>query len=284
MDRLSDWYRYVDELSRPARRSSDEEASTEPWRPWMPPPAGDPEEITEIVRPDQVPDLALGLGGRDRPTPLQPAEPRYEDPTLDDELQPIREWDVPSFQAPSFDLSIPLFGQAPVKQAMEPVPAGGAARTAAADSPPRRRAGTAEAGDAAAEDPAGRPAADTRPADTSQADNELLLDAESYRERLALMRGPDVAQNSYKSPFRETREELVQRLLDPPLTLEDAARLLGVCPTTVRRYTNRGHLRHFRTSGNQRRFRLSDVLEFLETRSSEIAADAEADEKKLRGE
>jgi excisionase family DNA binding protein len=64
----------------------------------------------------------------------------------------------------------------------------------------------------------------------------------------------------------ETREQLVSRLLDPQLTLQETALLLGVCPTTVRRYTNRGILKCFRTPGNQRRFRLSDVLEFMERR------------------
>lgn len=75
----------------------------------------------------------------------------------------------------------------------------------------------------------------------------------------------EVAQRSYKQTFRESREELIRRLLDPPMTLEDTARVLGVCPTTVRRYTNRGLLPHYRTNGNQRRFRLSDVLLFLES-------------------
>jgi excisionase family DNA binding protein len=74
----------------------------------------------------------------------------------------------------------------------------------------------------------------------------------------------EVAQNSYKVVFKETREELIQRLFDPPLTLEETARLLGVCPTTIRRYTNKGLLHHYRTPGNQRRFRLSDLLAFLE--------------------
>ena len=74
----------------------------------------------------------------------------------------------------------------------------------------------------------------------------------------------EIPQHSYKK-FKETREELVARLLDPPLTLEETARVLNVCPTTVRRYTNRGALTHFRTAGNQRRFRLSDVLAFLES-------------------
>ncbi len=64
----------------------------------------------------------------------------------------------------------------------------------------------------------------------------------------------------------ETREQLVGRLLDPTLTLQETALLLGVCPTTVRRYTNRGILKCFRTPGNQRRFKLSDVLEFMERR------------------
>jgi excisionase family DNA binding protein len=65
--------------------------------------------------------------------------------------------------------------------------------------------------------------------------------------------------------FGESRHELIERLLDPPLTLEETARLLGVCPTTVRRYTNKGVLSHFRTAGNQRRFRLSDIVAFVES-------------------
>ncbi|HOK52944.1 MAG TPA: helix-turn-helix domain-containing protein [Armatimonadota bacterium] len=76
----------------------------------------------------------------------------------------------------------------------------------------------------------------------------------------------EVAQHSYKQ-FKETREELIARLLDPTLSLEETARILNVCPTTVRRYTNRGVLRHIRTVGNQRRFRLSDVLAFLESQT-----------------
>jgi len=62
---------------------------------------------------------------------------------------------------------------------------------------------------------------------------------------------------------KESRDQLLARLLDPVLTLEEAAQVLNVCPTTVRRYTNKGLLQHYRTSGNQRRFRLSHVLNFL---------------------
>lgn len=67
----------------------------------------------------------------------------------------------------------------------------------------------------------------------------------------------------------ESREELVQRLLDPVLSLEEAATLLDVCSTTVRRYTNRGILRCYRTPGNQRRFRLSEVMDFMERRQTQ---------------
>ena len=75
----------------------------------------------------------------------------------------------------------------------------------------------------------------------------------------------EVARKYYLKGFKETRVQLIERLLDPTLNLENTARLLGVCPTTVRRYTNRGVLPHHRTAGQQRRFRLSDVLAFLET-------------------
>jgi len=74
----------------------------------------------------------------------------------------------------------------------------------------------------------------------------------------------EVAQKYYKRGFDETRQQLIERLLNPTLTLEETARVLGVCPATVRRYTNRGVLPHFRTVGQQRRFRLSDVLTFME--------------------
>lgn len=95
----------------------------------------------------------------------------------------------------------------------------------------------------------------------------------------------EVAQSSYKRPFQEKRAELIARILDPVLSLEDTARLLNVCPTTVRRYTNKGILTHYRKepdrpSANateretrQRRFRLSDILTFLETQQSALADD-----------
>ena len=73
-----------------------------------------------------------------------------------------------------------------------------------------------------------------------------------------------VTANYYRGEFKESREELIERLLDPELSLEETSRLLGVCPATVRRYTNRGWLAHHRTQGGQRRFRLSGLVEFVE--------------------
>ena len=101
---------------------------------------------------------------------------------------------------------------------------------------------------------------------------------------LAEMDADEVAQNSYKRGFRQSRGELLERLLDPPITLEDAARILNVCPTTVRRYTNRGILPHFRTAGNQRRFRLSDVIAFMESQGGRARKDADEDEDSSGGE
>jgi excisionase family DNA binding protein len=73
-----------------------------------------------------------------------------------------------------------------------------------------------------------------------------------------------VTAHYYRGEFKETRQDLIRRLLDPELSLEETSRLLGVCPATVRRYTNRGWLAHHRTSGGQRRFRLSDVVKFVD--------------------
>jgi hypothetical protein len=73
-----------------------------------------------------------------------------------------------------------------------------------------------------------------------------------------------VTANYYRGEFKESRQELIRRLLDPELSLEETSRLLGVCPATVRRYTNRGWLAHHRTKGSQRRFLLSDIVRFVD--------------------
>lgn len=101
---------------------------------------------------------------------------------------------------------------------------------------------------------------------TGDADAELRGAIERLPKSLAFLLGEfddHTTEHSYKGGFRETRRELVRRLLDPELTLEETSRLLGVCPATVRRYTNRGWLDHHRTPGGQRRFRLSAIVGFV---------------------
>jgi excisionase family DNA binding protein len=276
MDSLADWFRYVDEVSRPARRPNDDEPDDAPaWRPWKV--AEDAAPLPEALSADAIPDLVIALGGSPMEA-MHPGTVEYVDPTLHDTLRPIPTFSAPEMKPPTFELRIPRLGEKPVAPpppeeeplAPEPletaptleeiVPSRSEARPAT--SPPRNQ-----------QEP------EAQDVTEAMGGEELGADGQPLRmwDLLSQIRSHDVAQNSYKSPFRETREELVQRLLDPPLTLEEAARLLGVCPTTVRRYTNKGQLRHFRTTGNQRRFRLSDVMEFLESRASEIEADARAD-------
>lgn len=69
-----------------------------------------------------------------------------------------------------------------------------------------------------------------------------------------------------RKPFTESREDLVRRLLDPELTLQEASLILNLSKATLRRYTDQGLLRCTRTAGGQRRFRLSDLLELMESR------------------
>jgi len=47
------------------------------------------------------------------------------------------------------------------------------------------------------------------------------------------------------------------------LTTEDLSRLLQVSKSTIKRWTDEGRLRCFRTPGGHRKFRLSNVLEFV---------------------
>lgn len=114
-----------------------------------------------------------------------------------------------------------------------------------------------------------RHARNVKPADVAAQleDGALWNLVPKHIQTLISLGSEETTQNSYKRSFKETRIDLIQRLLDPTLSLEDTARLLNVCPTTVRRYTNKGLLSHQRTTGDQRRFKLSDVLAFLEAQS-----------------
>jgi excisionase family DNA binding protein len=61
---------------------------------------------------------------------------------------------------------------------------------------------------------------------------------------------------------------LLDRELNRMLTITEAAELVGVSCTSLRRYANEGKIRVYRVgSGKHRRFRKRDVLEYLETNS-----------------
>lgn len=93
---------------------------------------------------------------------------------------------------------------------------------------------------------------------------ELWQSLPKYMDFLGTFFDDSVTAHYYRGNFKESRNDLIQRLLNPELTLEEVSRLLGVCPATVRRYTNRGWLKHHRTKGRQRRFRLAGVVQFVE--------------------
>lgn len=265
---LSDWYRYVDRVSRPAgREGGPSPAPAEPddgWRPWLPQEARE-EERTETVEAPQptgaIPDLASLLANRPLgvslpellpttpPQPAAPAEP-YQDLTVYDELPPLPEYERPALRPPGFEVTVPALEPVPPDPGPSRLEEAPPARTSAAAGPPPE-----------------------------------WLNPHARRELLARLLGerPDAADALAEGGEEngrsrgETREELLERLVDPVLTLEQTALILQVCPTTVRRYTNKKLLAHFRTKGNQRRFRFSDVMEFLQSREAEIRADSLAD-------
>jgi transposase-like protein len=137
-----------------------------------------------------------------------------------------------------------------------------------------------------------KPAASTQPEEplSAIALHRRLFERAQQMFALQAHEHEEAVQGYYKRPFQETRAELIERLFDPELSLEDVARLLNVCPTTVRRYTNLGWLvchrkepEHSQASQKketrQRRFRLSALLAFIETYAEQIAADRIVDNK-----
>lgn len=95
---------------------------------------------------------------------------------------------------------------------------------------------------------------------------DLLREAQPPEQ--ATLFDPAVMARSSMPPVspKKKREDLIEDLLDPVISLEQAATILNVCKTTVRRYTNQGLLECIRTPGNQRRFKLSTILGFVEVK------------------
>jgi excisionase family DNA binding protein len=73
---------------------------------------------------------------------------------------------------------------------------------------------------------------------------------------------PDQVRRYVNVLIRE-RLRILNRILNPELTLYEAAILLRVSRNTLRRLTNDGALQCTRTGGQQRRFKLNDILVYL---------------------
>jgi excisionase family DNA binding protein len=67
----------------------------------------------------------------------------------------------------------------------------------------------------------------------------------------------------YLTVLLRERTRILNRLMNPELTLYEAAILLRVSRNTLRRLTNEGALPCTRTEGKQRRFKLNDILAYL---------------------
>jgi excisionase family DNA binding protein len=246
---LTDWYRYLE------TQYADDEPEPQPSEPVAETPAYD--------SPAASPSSS---------EPLSPAAPKEQTPTVAAAQTPAapapaesRRDALVSIRVPDFAEFVPLIEQevgrkpsaAPAPRA-EPAPTPAPTEPAPASSEPpsdgprlRKRKGRNKR----APETVVPPEAD-----------KLWAKLPQYLRYLAEWTDDDGVTRKYY-PVRgrdESREELIARLTDPVLTLEETARLLGVCPATVRRYTDRGWLRCFRTDGNQRRFRLSDIVAFLE--------------------
>lgn len=117
-----------------------------------------------------------------------------------------------------------------------------------------------------AERPAGVPAMSPAAFDAATRADALRrrLGAGPDQRALPMELGPRSRGRGGRRPITESREEIIRRLLDPELSLHEAAAVLNLSKATVRRYTDHGKLPCLRTEGGQRRFRLSALLVFLD--------------------
>ncbi|GBC92923.1 hypothetical protein HRbin15_01406 [bacterium HR15] len=259
---LSDWYRYLESQFVEGERKAREE----------PPPS--PAASTESEPTSSEPEVSGEAQIADGMTETSQGEARVS-PHLAEEAYAVISIRVPHFLAfvPLLREELGLPPTAVPRHTLEDEPlnepskrvdeASAEPKTAVPESVPTNR-------EQATSEPAAR-LRKHRPKRTPDPEqlippemDEMWAKLPRYLRYLVEWSDDAVTDKYYPTRGRESREELIARLTDPVLTLEEVARLLGVCPATVRRYTNRGWLRHFRTEGNQRRFRLSDIVAFLE--------------------
>lgn len=299
--RLAEWLKYVEEMEKtqgesastleespksqessesqrdaaPQTPQAEASVSSEPLGPHPEPPASPPASGTDPAGvapssfeleepPSQVATAAQAETGPARPA-AQLGQLDLRIPEIEDFLPFLREPQPEISAASPEDVQSTPLVEEPEASA-EAVPA--AAQNQPVSQPERPRPVPSQPAAVPVRTP--RAAVRRAPPPSEKQTGESSAQAElgslpKHIQSLARMTEEEIAQHSYKRSFREERGELLQRLLDPPLSLEDAARILNVCPTTVRRYTNRGALPHFRTVGNQRRFRLSDIIAFMES-------------------
>lgn len=236
---LNDWYRYLEsqfvsqEEATPAEQEPVAEAS-QPHTPSVPPQS----TAAPVVAPPSAPSAV--------PEPLTPAEQKRA---------------IVSIRVPHFAEFVPLLRhemnwQPPQHTELETEPESAPTPSTASEEPPSEGPRLRKRGSRKKRDPEAIVPPDA---------DEVWAKLPQYLRYLAEWTDDSVTRKYYPVRGRdESREELIARLTDPVLTLEETARLLGVCPATVRRYTDRGWLHCFRTEGNQRRFRLSDIVAFLE--------------------
>jgi len=286
MRTLEDWFKYleqqyVDEKTQKAPAQPPGEPSPTPSRPET------DRSAVSSVRPQQIPEAVP----REHPAPpsmleqVQIVEVTVPDPA-DYIFRRRRQSNEPVTSPAAEGAKEPTEPERPASPAVEAQPAAEPAATASqqtdtpAVSEPSVTPGEGTGGQGSEgttafpkERPSGTKtvrrapyARSVRPVAPPQSIEELWMRVPKHVRLLVELGDDHVTQKYYGRQFKESRQALVERLLNPPLSLEDTARLLGVCPTTVRRYTERGLLNHYRTPGNQRRFRLSDVIAFLEAR------------------
>jgi|PlaIllAssembly_1097288.scaffolds.fasta_scaffold1531018_2 excisionase family DNA binding protein len=72
-----------------------------------------------------------------------------------------------------------------------------------------------------------------------------------------------------KEELNKLKEQILEKELERLLTLDEAAQIMGVSKSTLRRLDNTSVIRSYRIgTGKHRRFKKKDLLDYLEKNSS----------------
>ncbi|MGH8103226.1 MAG: helix-turn-helix domain-containing protein [bacterium] len=100
--------------------------------------------------------------------------------------------------------------------------------------------------------------------------NNLSQGGRSRKEKMGQQKKSDLEKVNLLLYHVESRRILLEKIMNPELSLEETALLLNISKSTIRNYTKSGILKCTRTPGGQRRFHLVEIVRYVATQNGDL--------------